>query len=288
MPVSNYYPSAPLDVSQFDIPSDVIVSPNAEHFNFTIDGKSGKNEVNVHLNALGSEFRSGSPSGETPLGYGGGKWEDFVTDALSRLRYSDGGGITINHPSWTRLRYDLSDEKIMQMLDYDDRVLGIEIYTASAERDESCGYDLIAWDNILRTGRRCWGFCTPDWDVANHGNEGRGRSILLVPAFTERELLKAYRNGAFYGQEGTSDLAFAGINQNGYKVSVTTQGADYITAIIDGESTVYSGNSATVNVPSNATYARFEARSADDVIYSNPIMYRAKGDKKSDDFLFFY
>src|SRR5690606_13056678 len=57
------------------------------------------------------------------------------------------------------------------------------------------------WDDLLRTGRRCWGFFVKD-----HTTYGRGRNVLVVPALdglppTEREAaaLRAYRQGAFFG-----------------------------------------------------------------------------------------
>lgn len=121
------------------------------------------------------------------------------------LLHPDGGGITLNHPTG-----DLAD--YAEMLDFDSRVLGIEVWNqlTSGFGSSRGFYESMAnppshfyglWDEILATGRRCWGFFVKD-----HNTYGRGRNILLAPPLaglsaTEREaaLLRSYRNGAFFG-----------------------------------------------------------------------------------------
>jgi hypothetical protein len=91
-------------------------------------------------------------------------------------------------------------------------VLGIEVWNQLTSGFGSSGgfYDRSnapklhfyqLWDDILRTGRRCWGFFVKD-----HNTYGRGRNVLLVPKLdsrssAEREAaaLRAYRNGTFFG-----------------------------------------------------------------------------------------
>ena len=121
------------------------------------------------------------------------------------LLHPDGGGITLNHPTGKVGDYTT-------MLDFDPRVLGIEVWnqltsgfgSSRGFYDETPGphvhfYQL--WDDILRTGRRCWGFFVKD-----HNTLGRGRNVLLVAKLNglpavEREAtaLRAYRKGAFFG-----------------------------------------------------------------------------------------
>lgn len=120
------------------------------------------------------------------------------------LLYPDGGGITLNHPSGKIDDY-------LTMLDFDPRVLGIEVWNqlssgfgsrkAASKDSEGSLHFYQLWDDILRTGRRCWGFFVKD-----HLTYGRGRNVLLVPKLgplstTEREAaaLRAYRKGAFFG-----------------------------------------------------------------------------------------
>jgi hypothetical protein len=124
---------------------------------------------------------------------------------LPGLQHPAGGGITLNHPTGKLGDY-------LPMLDFDPRVLGIEVWNqlTSGFGSSSAFYDRSGkpnlhfyelWDAILRTGRRCWGFFVKD-----HNTYGRGRNILLVPKLdplsaTQREAaaLRAYRKGTFFG-----------------------------------------------------------------------------------------
>ncbi len=121
------------------------------------------------------------------------------------LRFPDGGGLTLNHPTG-------SPDDYLEMLDFDPRVLGIEVWNqlTSGFGSDRGFYDsmtrppshfLQLWDEILATGRRCWGFFVKD-----HNTHGRGRNILLVPPLgglsadqRDAALLRAYRNGTFFG-----------------------------------------------------------------------------------------
>ena len=129
--------------------------------------------------------------------------------------FSDSGGITINHPVWSGLTFDT----ICKMLDYDPRVLGIEVYNdlcATAYGDPNKGWGLKFWDQALSSGRRCLGFFVPDWTV------GKGRNILLVPAFAEHDCNRAYRKGEFYGAVLGSGLQFTNITLDQDKLIVET------------------------------------------------------------------
>ncbi len=121
------------------------------------------------------------------------------------LLHPDGGGLTLNHPTGTL-------EDYAGMLDHDPRVLGIEVWnqltsgfgSARGFYDSTPGPHLHfyrLWDDILRSGRRCWGFFVKD-----HNTFGRGRNVLLVPgqaglpaAEREAAALRAYRRGTFFG-----------------------------------------------------------------------------------------
>lgn len=121
------------------------------------------------------------------------------------LQYPEGGGITLNHPTG-------KVEAYAEMLDFDPRVLGIEIWNQLtsgfgssrgfySRGQEPCLHFYTLWDDLLRTGRRCWGFFVKD-----HNTYGRGRNVLLTPRRTdsppaerEADALRAYRTGAFFG-----------------------------------------------------------------------------------------
>jgi len=130
-----------------------------------------------------------------------GRLKDAQGRPVEGLLYSDGGGITINHPG-------VQVEALSEMLDFDERVLGIEAWNQrrafGSSKDELGARFYQLWDESLRTGRRCFGFFAKD-----HAFYGRGRNVLLLrplagmsPEEREREALRAYREGRFFGLLG--------------------------------------------------------------------------------------
>lgn len=124
---------------------------------------------------------------------------------IEGLQFDDGGGIVINHPNRSDYR------EYLDLLDFDDRVLGMEIWNhrrAFGPQDEA-PHDRYYnhWDDILSTGRRMYGFAAMD-----HRWQGRGRSVLLVPNPEDRtrkerkqDALRAYRHGQFFALLGAID-----------------------------------------------------------------------------------
>lgn len=306
IPFSNYYPSEPFYplTDWFEsVPEGVIGSPNAEHHNII-----GWN--NLHINGLGCTYSSGNPGGVEPAGINMGL-EGAIKTILNTLQYRDGGGITINHPGWSVAMNqsgwtaETEFDGLMKMLDIDERVLGIEIQSTYGLYAMGSGPDYEAnsraiWDQILMTGKRCWGFCVPDHETeygqGNYEGNWTGRNILLVDEFTEYKCLKAYRDGNFYSRIFNSNLAFSGISFNNDHISASAPLAEKIRIIIDGEATEISGTSASVEVPNDATFVRIEAtmpytwtdwngssHDVTEIIYSNPYIFKpyAKKKKKS-------
>lgn len=279
--LSNYYPSTtryPLSDFYQNIPSNAISCPNAEQHNFAEYSA-------MHINSLGSFFTSGSVRDyvddhwvpRTPIGVNKATWQTIFPQIFAQLQYADGGGVTINHPAWS----NLTDEVVTDMLDFDDRVLGIEIYNHSCELQNQTGWCLDWWDRILATGRKCWGFAVPDHTAEQGRNPWLGRNVLLVSEATEHECLKAYREGRFYSRLDSTSLKFTNISYVDDMFTVATEGANNITIVIDGQSTVHSGNSAIVRVPTGSVYIRAEAQSIDDRIFSNAITLREKGENRN-------
>ncbi len=142
--------------------------------------------------------------------------ETFDGKSSGGLLHANGGGLTLNHPTGKLADYT-------PMLDFDPRVLGIEVWNqlTSGFGSSRGFYDLTdgphlhfyqLWDDILRTGRRCWGFFVKD-----HNTFGRGRNVLLVPkldglpaAGREAAALLAYRKGAFFGSVASLAASDAG------------------------------------------------------------------------------
>jgi len=139
-----------------------------------------------------------------------GTLKDAQGNPVEGLLFPDGGGITINHPT-------CGLEALLTLLDFDERVLGIEVWNQHIhfggnmnQPDAMPFYEL--WDQTLRTGRRCFGFFVKD-----HFLYGRGRNVLLVTASPEstrqereHDALRAYRQGRFFGLLGAMPVDASG------------------------------------------------------------------------------
>lgn len=258
-----------------NIPDNVIISPNAEHHSFT--------NSSLHANAVGSLYSSGTFDARDGFGtfehgycYGTGlPWQEAFRRMIQGLLFPDAGGITINHPVWSSLSF----EEVCQMLDFDNRVLGIEIFNdtcATGYGDPGKGWAVKLWDEVLKTKRKCSGFCVPDHAM------GRGRNILLVPEFTEYECLKAYRHGAFFGAINGSGLAFNRIDlqQDKLVIAISKPGRIRVVSDVEEYTKSYSGSTATHILPKDAagipliSYLRIEAwDDSSEQIYSQPIYF---------------
>lgn len=254
-----------------NIPADVNASPNAEHHSF-------KN-TRAHINSLGSFYCSGTFDVHNKYqlskhGYAVGaaiNWQDAFDSILRLSQFPDGGGITINHPAWSQL--DIA--QICQMLDYDNRVLGIEIWNETCQRLDGHGFALEMWDKILSTGRPCYGFAVPD-----HFNDPnwKGRNYLLIPEFNEKECLKAYRQGRFYCALLGNGLKFNNITLADGTLSVNINKKALIKIISDKGTTETNECSMTYKIPAvngqfNIRYLRIEAEDdSGERIFSQPVM----------------
>jgi hypothetical protein len=201
---------------------------------------------------------------------------------LKTLHFPDGGGISINHPVWSRL----DSAQICEMLDYDDRVLGMEIWNETCEKINKKGFALEVWDKILATGRRCYGLCVPD-HTAQSGKNWKGRNYLLVPKFNERECLKAYRDGRFYCALLGNGLKFNEISFANGTLSVTINKQALIKIISDKGVAAKEDASGIVyempveNNESTLTYIRVEAEDGTgERIFSQPIMFMSEAAPK--------
>lgn len=264
--LSNYYPSqptCPLDSFYTGVPADAVCIPNSEVHSVT-------NMTTVtHLCALGSTVVYASGANKT--------WQATFDDILAALAYPTGGGVIMAHPNWSLL----SVQNICDMLDYDERVLGIEALNSFVEGNTDYSLErrapaLPLWDAVLSTGRRCWGFFVMDH---KYQAGAIGRSMLLVDGTpTAQEVLEAYRNGHFYGALVGVGLALTGFTTGvvgGQRlVTVTTDAADEIRMVVNGLTVeTVLGVSATFTVPPEAVYARFECENEADTIYTQPVMY---------------
>ena len=198
-----------------NLPSGLLEGPNAEHHNFRL--KDGKGAGRLHICSPGSAFASGTFDAHDRKRtvshgycYGSGEfWGTAIDRMIEKLVVPDGGGVTINHPTWSRMDKGL----LLELLDWDPRVLGIEVLEQGR-----CSENF--WDWVLATGRQCFGFFVPD-----HGMHIKdfGVSVLVVQERTVEACLRAYRKGDFYGSaHGLGELKFTSIVFDGPTVKATT------------------------------------------------------------------
>jgi len=197
------------------LPEGVMEAPNAEHHGFKLE--SGRWAGSLHMCAPGSAFASGTFDAHDVYkthshGYhfGSGEfWGTAIDRMIAGMIYPDGGGVTINHPTWTKLNREL----MLKILDWDPRVLGIEVLEAGYNSENY-------WDWALATGRQCFGLFVPDWSI---NQEVFGMNVLCVQERTVHACLQAYRKGNFYGAtHGLDELAFTSIAFNGKRVTAAT------------------------------------------------------------------
>ena len=176
------------------LPPGIPEAPNAEHSHFTDSYR--------HICAPGSMYASGMfdlKNDYKLLNKGfvhgtGQPWKQVFKKIFDQLLIKDGGGITINHPHYP-IAYSCTVPELVELLDFDHRVLGIEIFNLnSVEFDNPCtGWATDLWDEVLKTGRQCYAFSVPD-----HCNFRAGHNVLLVDNLTQEACLQAYRQGKFY------------------------------------------------------------------------------------------
>lgn len=197
------------------LPPGVLEAPNGEHHGFLLD--DGKGAGSLHICAPGSNYISGTFDARNYFkthshGYhfgSGEKWRTAVDRMFAELIYPDGGGVTINHPTWSKLKREF----LLELLDHDPRVLGIEVLEAGKNSENY-------WDWALSTGRQCFGFFVPDWSIKQ---KIFGVNVLCVQEHTVRACLQAYRQGNFYGAaHGLDELAFTKIAFDGKRVTAAT------------------------------------------------------------------
>ena len=252
------------------LPEGILEAPNAEHHNF-IDCYFI--ERGFHVTAPGAMWASGYFDVRNKYllkdhGYQNGSglpWKEAFRRILDSLKWKDGGGIIINHPASSRIPLDF----LLEVLDYDDRVLGIEVWNTSLSSEG-------IWDSILRTGRQCFGFFVPD-----HYNDRsmmyNPMNIVLPEERTAYACMKAYRTGSFYGCLFNSGLAFEKIVFDGERLFVKTNKDAFIEVIGSPGVLAYSrGNELAYSLSmakEKIVYLRVKASDGTgETIYSQPMM----------------
>lgn len=286
--VSNYHASKPTvpiasiitelngyTQSRDAVPETWLESPNAEHVYFTdADSYVGASAgSHLHLCSVGSYVTSGADN--TSVGEGGfeGTVLDFAKAFEEMRQYSNGGGITINHPVWSGIDKD----GILNLLLKVPHIFGMEIYNSNAEHGTGKGYALDLWDEVLATGNQIFGTAVPDHETEGSFWEDHlplGFIHLLCLTRTEQEIMLAYRNGRFYTTIGNDTLLlrFFGIDDNGLVTFKATDTGTIKFVTAKRTVTVENNNTATFQTQSNDVYVRAEIETATNRLFTNAIM----------------
>lgn len=259
---------------EIDLPQDALLSPNAEHINsYLYINNAWTKWTSLHVNSIGSTHESGlTPNGTYHNSDAGESYRELIDHIVENMQYDDGGGVIINHVIWTeqnlKRNYQYNVVRLLEdCLDYSPYVLGMDIIEEGKQTNTLIHTKHVApeitgdvpttievWDTVLLTGRRCWGFAQPDWGIKY------GRNELIVPAFTEHECLKAYRNGAFisrYSSKDDTGLQVSFVAYENGEFTIATENADRIEIVIDGVAANYTEvQSVTCAVPNDAVYVR--------------------------------
>jgi hypothetical protein len=104
-----------------------------------------------------------------------------------------GGVAYLAHPYWTGATPGT--------LELPENVAGIEVWNAGCELEVGRGLSSVHWDELLETGRRCFGLVTDD---SHHPgfDSGHGWTWLRVPERSAEAVLAGLAAGSFYGSSG--------------------------------------------------------------------------------------
>lgn len=262
------------------LPPGILEAPNAEH-HFFRDENNLKRVPGFHMCSPGSAFSSGTFDARNRFKthsngwcFGSGEpWPIAVDRMLAGLVDPAGGGVTVNHPTWSKMTYDYP----CKILDYDPRVLGMEVITGKYRENHDEDY----WDYALRTGRQCFGFFVPDWQLWT------GCNVLLVKEKTVEACLRAYREGNFYGAIHGDRVKFTNISYDGRTLEAATD-KQVRFQLISGKGKIAetTGTGFSFKVPATAAshvYFRLKAFAVDgsgnvlpddkgEVLFSQPFM----------------
>lgn len=255
------------------LPPDLLEIPNTEHHDFA------DLHPFFHITAPGSLLASGTPErlkdsfSLASQGYEKGcplPWKEAFTHILQELITPDGGGIIINHPAESRVRSSL----ICEMLDFDPRILGMEIYNHCSGDEFAASAETI-WDEVLSTGRQCFGFCTLDQPRKKYW----GKIVLLTEERTMEACLKAMRNGDFYGKITNDTLEFEEIRFDGKNFYARSNSPQTLFRLIAAPGIIYEASGQEINftIPagkeSEYRFLRLDASLAKrEILYSQPFM----------------
>ena len=135
-----------------------------------------------------------------------------------------GGVAYLAHPYWTGVT--------PAALELPENVAGIEVWNAGCELEVGRGLSSVHWDELLETGRLCYGLVTDDSHHPGFDSD-HGWTWLHVQDRTPAAVLAALSSGSFYGSSGP---VLRGVEVAGEEVEVSCSPARAVT-LVSGRST---------------------------------------------------
>ena len=135
-----------------------------------------------------------------------------------------GGVAYLAHPYWTGVTPGT--------LELPENVAGIEVWNAGCELEVGRGLASVHWDELLETGRCCYGLATDDSHHPGFDSD-RGWTWLRVQERTPVGVRDALSSGSFYGSSGP---LLHGVDVAGEEVEVRCSSARSVT-LVSGRST---------------------------------------------------
>jgi PHP-associated len=144
--------------------------------------------------------------------------------AAARCVAEQGGVSFVAHPYWSGMP--------LETLLAAEGAHGIEVYNASAERENARGDSSYVWDGCLERGRRLWAFATDDCHYPGF-DIGDAWTMVRAAERTQEAVLEALRRGHTYASAGP---ALLDIEVDGSVVEVASSPARSIVLASHAES----------------------------------------------------
>ena len=169
-----------------------------DHWKRTEAASNGRLLVlpSVELNCILPAARDGHVLGfgisaDADLAALGAEYADL--DRTAGFITEHGGIAYLAHPYWTGVTPG--------SLELPENVAGIEVWNAGCELEVGRGLSSVHWDELLESGRRCFGLVTDD---SHHPgfDSGHGWTWLRAPERSAEAVLAALAAGSFYGSSG--------------------------------------------------------------------------------------
>lgn len=175
--------------------------------------KEAQNPIFKHLEKVG------------PLKYYG-DWDGAAAaQELADMMRSRGMIVTYNHPYWSRV----TENEFM----YTEGLWAMEVYNYGTDVECNLGYDIIHWDQMLRSGKRICAFASDDNHNYPYCPDSFGGWVMVnAESLTHDNIIRALIEGNYYSSSGPEIYDY-GVKNN--KVYINCSAVEHINFMIGNE-----------------------------------------------------